>query len=80
MNTLPVLLLMIGSNSYTPEFSSRVNEAVTGLSSINFFPSTIEKTLRQLTPTTSTGHDGIPNILLKHCVRSLAVPLSHPSI
>ena len=28
-------------------------------------------------PTTSTGPDGVPNILLKHCVTSLAVPLSH---
>jgi len=47
------------------------------LSSINFFPSAVEKELRLLKPTTSTGPDGIPNVLLKHCARSLAVPLSH---
>ena len=45
--------------------------------SIDFLPYTVEKTLKQLTPTTSTGPDGVPNMLLKHCATSLAVPLSH---
>jgi hypothetical protein len=45
--------------------------------SIDFLPYTVEKTSKQLTPTTSTGPDGVPNILLKHCATSLAVPLSH---
>jgi len=41
------------------------------------FPFAVEKELRLLKPITSTGLDGIPNVLLKHCARSLAVPLSH---
>lgn len=47
------------------------------LSSIAFTPSIVYSVLKKLKPTTSVGPDGIPNILLKNCARSLQLPLSH---
>ena len=52
------------------------NKTTDQILTIDFFPYAVEKTLKQLTPTTSTGPDGISNMLLKHCATSLAVPLS----
>jgi hypothetical protein len=54
------------------------NKTTYQILNIDFFPYAVEKTLKQLTPTTYTGPDGIPNMLLKHLrATSLAVPLSH---
>ena len=48
-----------------------------GLSDIVFTPDIIKGVLRKLKPTTSAGHDGIPNIFLKNCALCLSFPLSH---
>ena len=64
-------------NGITPEFANRTETQEMTIAAVNFPPATVVKTLKCLKPTTSTGPDGIPNILLKRCSMSLAVPLSH---
>ncbi|XP_012562875.1 uncharacterized protein LOC105847690 [Hydra vulgaris] len=64
-------------NGLSPKFTDRVNVHSTCLSSVSFSPSTVEKALRALKPTTSTGLDGISNVFLKNCANSLSIPLSH---
>ena len=53
------------------------NKTTDQILNIDFFPYAVEKSLKQLTPTSSTDPVGIPDMLLKHCATSLAVPLSH---
>jgi len=47
------------------------------LSNVSFIPADVFVILKRLKPSTSTGPDGLPNVLLKNCAATLSVPLSH---
>ena len=57
-----------------PYFCSRAN---THLDRIDFTQEIVAQALKNLINSISTGPEGIPNILLKKCAYSLAIPLTH---
>lgn len=59
-----------------PPLDSRVPPGVE-ISSIEFTPLSVYNSLKQLKSSTSSGPDGLPNILLKNCAEAFSVPLSH---
>ena len=63
-------------NGINPPMASRVPQGVE-LSSIEITPLSVYSTLKQLKTSTSSGPDGLPNILLKNCAHALCVPLAH---
>ncbi|GMR50048.1 hypothetical protein PMAYCL1PPCAC_21556, partial [Pristionchus mayeri] len=45
------------------------------LRNVSFFPHDVHKALKQLSPSCSTGHDNIPQIVFRKCARALSLPL-----
>ena len=60
-----------------PEVDSSVNPLSVSFNSVTFTPTIVSKALKNLKPSTSAGPDGLPNILLRNCSNSLALPLCH---
>ncbi|KAF8375197.1 hypothetical protein PRIPAC_81626 [Pristionchus pacificus] len=57
-----------------PSLSS--SRAPPPLSLFTFFPHDVYKSLRKLSPTGSTGHDAIPQIIFSKCAYALSTPLA----
>jgi hypothetical protein len=60
-----------------PKMDDNVNPSSAVIDSVVFTPMIVNKALKKLKPSTSTGPDGLPNILLRNCCDSLAMPLCH---
>ncbi|GMS93356.1 hypothetical protein PENTCL1PPCAC_15531, partial [Pristionchus entomophagus] len=45
------------------------------LSNVSFFPHDVYKALKQLSPSCSTGHDNIPQIIFRKCAHAISLPL-----
>ena len=52
-------------------------EELCSLSNVSFMPANVFVTLKRLKLSTSTGPDGLPNVLLQNCTATLSVPLRH---
>jgi hypothetical protein len=61
----------------TPLVGKNVNLLDVKLESVTFTPMTVNEALRILKPSTSAGPDGLPNVLLRNCADSLALPPCH---
>jgi hypothetical protein len=61
----------------TPKVDNSVNPSSVAFDSVTFTPIIVSKALKKLKPSTSTGPDGLPNILLRNCSNSLALPSCH---
>jgi len=48
-----------------------------GLNTVTFTPNIVRGVLLKLKPSTSSGCDCIPNVLLKKCANTIATPLCH---
>ncbi|KAF8382188.1 hypothetical protein PRIPAC_71330, partial [Pristionchus pacificus] len=67
---LTLLLMMVVSLPFPPHVFPP------SLSLFTFFPHEVYKSLRKLSPTGSTGHDAIPQIIFSKCAYALSTPLA----